>query len=146
MEDYPFLLKSLQKQDKILLYGMGENGKSIYQFLQKTGQFHIIGFVDARAKELHHAEVLVYFPEDLKMLPDTAYDKLIITIENQDIGFEVYQQLINMYHVQESKIITAFIYTGPFSTMSLEKFAGDLFAIESEIDWFIKNEIGRAHV
>ena len=49
MEDYSFLLKSLQKQDKILLYGMGENGKNIYQFLQKTGQFHIIGFVDARA-------------------------------------------------------------------------------------------------
>lgn len=139
MEDYSFLLKSLQKQDKILLYGMGENGKNIYQFLQKTGQFHIIGFVDARAKELHHAEVSVYFPEDLQMFPDTAFDKLILTIENQDIGFEVYQQLINMYHVQKSKIIAAFIYTGPFSNVSLEEFARDRSAVESEIDWFIKN-------
>jgi len=97
MADYSFLLNYLQPKDKILLYGMGKNGNEILRFLQETGEFEIVGAVDERAGELSHSEIAVYPPEYLNTFPNAGYDKLILTIGDQDIGMEVYCRLIERY-------------------------------------------------
>lgn len=142
MADYSFLLNYLQPKDKILLYGMGKNGNEILRFLQETGEFEIVGAVDERAGELSHSEIAVYPPEYLNTFPNAGYDKLILTIGDQDIGMEVYCRLIERYGVEKRKIVAVFMrtmYTGQICPLTLEQFSNDYSTTKSELNKFVKN-------
>ena len=134
------LVKGVQEEDRILLYGRGRNGWRIYHYLV-SHHFQVIGFVDQNADIMDGGDVAVYCPEQLRTIPPEEYDKIVITVLNQDVGAEIYR-LILKNGVEERKIATPYIYAGPSSTLLLEDVTGRPAFVKREIEKFIERQYG----
>ncbi len=134
------LVKGVQEEDRILLYGRGRNGWRIYHYLV-SHHFQVIGFVDQNADIMDGGDVAVYCPEQLRTIPPEEYDKIVITVLNQDVGAEIYR-LILKNGVEEQKIAAPYIYAGPASTLLLEDVTGRPAFVKREIEKFIERQYG----
>lgn len=135
---YPYLLKYLQRGDRILLYARGVNGRNIYSFLKNCPQFHVIGFVDRNADSVSDTEIPVYRPDQLKTIPADSYDRIVITVFDQRMGYEIYQ-IIRESEVTEDKIVAPYTYLGPFCTLSVSNILQDPARLQQELKIFIGN-------
>lgn len=140
--DYAYTLKKyLQKGDRILLYGKGENGRKLYSFLKGQPQFHVVGIVARNADQVVNPEVPMYCPEQLKMIPPSDYDKIIITVMRQEMGMEICQ-IIRDSGVSEDKIVAPYTYIGPTADISVKSFTSSPWRVREEIEKFISNQYG----
>lgn len=68
--------EKLFENRKYIIYGFGEHGKKIYEYMKKIGrENNVIGFCDKKAKSIVEAKYLVLLPEE--------------AIENTNIDFLV---------------------------------------------------------
>lgn len=136
MTNHAYILKYLQKGERILLYAYGKNGKLVYQYLKEQPQFQVIGIVDRNADSLTDIGVPVYGPDQLRTLAADMYDKIVITVTRQKMGLEVYQ-IIKERGVAEEKIVAPYTYLGPFTTLSVENILQIPMLLQQEIEAFI---------
>lgn len=137
MGDYSFLLRYFQAGDRILLYGGGAKGQKIYQFLKDGRGLEVVGFVDRNAERMKGTEVPVYKPDEIKAIPQETYDKIVISVINQEIGSEIYR-ILRSNGVNDEKIVAPYTYVGPFSKISPREFVKDSLFIRQEIKIFME--------
>lgn len=141
MIDRSYLLKYLQPRDRILLYGKGRNVTLNYQYLVDQPQFQIVGIITPDADQIIDPAIPMYYPHQLKLIPASDYDKVIITVRDQKMGVEMYRAILKS-GVDKEKIVAAHIYLGPTTGMPLESFIEDPASVQAEIKKFIDEKYG----
>lgn len=144
MIDRSYLLKYLQAQDRILLYGKGKNVQLNYQYLKGQTQFSVVGIVTPAAGQTVDPAVPLYEPYQLNTIPASSYDKIVITVRDQALGVEMYQAIRDA-GVDEKKIVAAHIYLGPATGISLRDFIESPVQLQQEIRQFIDRKYGNLH-
>lgn len=144
MIDRSYLLKYLQVQDRILLYGKGRNVYLNYQYLKEQTQFQIVGIVTPDADQLIDSAIPMYYPHQMKTITPACYDKVIITVRDQKMGVEMFRA-IREAGVDEEKIVAAHIYLGPTTEISLKEFIENPIRLRQEIEKFIGRMYGNLH-
>ena len=141
MIDCSYILRYLQDGDRILLYGKGKNGQKIYKYLKEQTPFCIVGIVARNADQVINPELPMYCPDQLKMIPPSDYDKIIITVLSQEMGMEICQ-IIRKSGVSEDKIVAPFTYIGPVADISVKGFTSSPLKVQEEIRKFISKRYG----
>lgn len=136
MTNHAYILKYFQKEDRVLLYAYGRNGKLLYQYLKELPQIRVIGLVDRNAGSLPDIGVPVYRPDQLKAIPADSYDKIVITVTRQKMGLEVYQ-IIKASGVAEEKIVAPYTYLEPASILSIGDILQEPVRLQRELETFI---------
>lgn len=144
MIDRSYLLKYLPDGARILLYGKGRNVQLNYEYLKGQHQFHVAGIVTPDADQVIDSAVQMYYPHQLKTIPVSDYDKIIITVRDQVIGLEMYQA-IQEAGVDKTKIVAAHIYVGPVTNISPQDFIWNHIWLQLEIKRFIDGKYGNLH-
>ena len=80
------------KNEKVLIYGAGKNGKALYQQAIAEGFVQVLGMIDQNYKELAMSGLPVY---PLDQIRNIEYDKILISIANEEVVKEVKRNLIN---------------------------------------------------
>ena len=94
------LSESLPKNSRVLLYGAGNRGKSIYAEMKKA--ISVIGWIDQR-KGISMLDGLPIYSVD--EIPDDGYDFIIVTPERLDVTEEIRRSLRNV-GVKEEKVLS----------------------------------------
>lgn len=144
MIDRSYLLKYLPDGARILLYGKGRNVQLNYEYLKEQHQFHIAGIVTPDADQVIDSAVPMYHPYQLKTIPFSDYDKIIITVRDQATGLEMYQS-IQEAGVDKTKIVAAHIYMGPVTNISPQDFTWNYIRLQLEIKRFTDGKYGNLH-
>lgn len=139
MIDCSYILRYLQGGDRILLYGKGKNGQKLYKYLREQTQFCIVGIVARNADQVVNPELPMYCPDQLKMIPPSDYDKIIITVLSQEMGMEICQ-IIRESGIDDDKIVAPFTYIGPIADISVKSFTSSPLKVQEEIEKFISNQ------
>lgn len=140
MEKHACFVKGIQEGDRILLYGRGVNGQRVCQYLVNQ-HFQVIGFVDQNADKMTDGRIPVYRPDQMKTIASGRYDKIVITVLNQDVGAEIYR-FLQESGIEERKIAAPYIYVGPVSPLSLEDFINCPALAKQEMKKFIECQYG----
>lgn len=144
MIDRSYLLKYLQPKDKILLYGKGRNVYLNYEYLKDQSQFQIVGIITPNADQVIDPAIPMYYPHQLETIAPACYDKVIITVRDQEMGLGMYQA-IREAGVDEKKIVAAHIYLGPATDISLKDFIESPIRLRQEIEKFIGQKYRNLH-
>ncbi len=94
---FPF--SYVEEGSKVILYGAGQYGKLYWE--QAKEYCDIICFLDKAAKERFCHSVKVIEPQEIA---DLQYDKIVVCMEDEGVGNQVVQNLLNM-EIQSDKII-----------------------------------------
>lgn len=101
--DYRFRLKDngISKGSKIVLYGAGELGKSLYRKLVKSQDVNLVAWVDQNAGKFENTTGQIINP--MRLL-DVEYDRVLIAVKNVKYVTEIKDELKKI-GVEEKKII-----------------------------------------
>ena len=80
---------------KVILYGAGKLGQSIYHYL-KEHQVEVIGWLDQNYAVYKNHNMKIYPPERLADLEDHTYDYVLIAVSNQKKTEEIRKYLESM--------------------------------------------------
>lgn len=141
MANHSYLSKYLQNRNKILLYGRGKNGQTIFDFLKKQPSICIVGWIDRNADMMTEQGIPIFRPDQLKSIPPESYDGILVTVLEQKPGTEIYQS-IRECGISEDKIITPYTYHGPVTSLEADDFIQSPQLVQQEITNFIDHQYG----
>lgn len=100
----------------LALYGCGKNGLLCYRALKESNYCHVVCCVDQNyaGKALDDRKA-----EPIEALRNAKYDRILITIENQDIAAQVRSMLVEM-GIPQGKILTVWDQPVPLTMEQLE--------------------------
>ncbi len=93
----------IPRDARVVIYGAGKLGQSIYDYLMQETAVEIVYWVDKNYTMYQKMSRKVYNPEELRNLDDSTYDFLVIGINSQKTAKIVKEYLIEM-SVREEKI------------------------------------------
>lgn len=96
---FPF--QEINLGDRIVIYGAGGFGKSLYNYIDNTGCVRIAGIVDGKGIQCSTKDFVV---QDVKEIKNMEYDYIVIAILNENITRSIADNLIKM-GIEQSKII-----------------------------------------
>lgn len=79
----------------VLLFGAGARGKIAYKYLVKKGKHTILAFIDNNDKIIGDYIESVFI-DSPKNISNYKYDKIVITVLNENLIIEIVQQLNNL--------------------------------------------------
>lgn len=94
------LLGVRDENAKIVLYGTGRFGCTLYRFIEEQKICKVIGRVDKSA----NLQKEIYLPEKLLEWKEEQYDKIIITVLVNSVAEEIEEELLEM-GIPEQKIV-----------------------------------------
>lgn len=86
-------LQIIQPDEKIVLYGAGEVGKSFYRFFELARPGQIVLWVDRQYEKLQKEGLRV---QDVERLRDVAYDRIMIAVKFRDNAEGIISALLQM--------------------------------------------------
>jgi FlaA1/EpsC-like NDP-sugar epimerase len=86
---------------RIVIYGAGNVGKSVYEQITSYEKIKIVGWVDKNYKEIHCDYRNICAPDIIQSLD---YDYILIAVENEDIAKQIKENLIES-HVEKDDIM-----------------------------------------
>ncbi|MCH5186188.1 MAG: hypothetical protein J1F64_08700, partial [Oscillospiraceae bacterium] len=102
--NYLFPFSKIQPKSKIILYGAGEVGKTLYRQNKDMEYCKVILWVDKNYKDLTDKIDSVYGIDNLTVCPGNTYDYVLIAIDNENICRDVEAELINL-GIKKEKIV-----------------------------------------
>ncbi len=103
MNNYVFPFQSVEKGEKIAIYGAGTVGKCFYKQLITSGYASIVLWVDKNYEKLQEQGIPVYDIEKIQNFSDISH--IIIAIDNREIALSVFDELNKKYGISKDKII-----------------------------------------
>lgn len=100
--DYVIELNDIPFESKIVLYGAGAVGKSLFKFMGATKLYSIVGWVDKEWEEIRKEKIDVKSPEGLCGL---EYDLILVAVKGKTLYYDIKKELIERYHINPQKII-----------------------------------------
>lgn len=102
-EEYGYLFpyREVKRKSDVILYGAGQFGITMYKYIVKTKFCNIVLWVDQNADLTDKRQLPVVRPEFLR---EREYDHILITILNERIAGEIYDNLIEE-HIDGDKIV-----------------------------------------
>jgi len=97
-----FPANKIKKTNKIILYGAGENGLTIYMQIQAVNECKILAVADKNYDKITDFPIKVISPESLREYTD--FDYIIVTITTQVIARAVKDYLLRL-DIPEEKIL-----------------------------------------
>lgn len=101
---FPF--EHVRQGSRVVIYGFGDAGRQYYQQIQRTGYCKLIYFVDQGWRQTQNSLVRVVSPETLFEEPETNYDYVVISIDDEKISAAVITSLVQN-GVPRNKIIAS---------------------------------------
>lgn len=90
---------------KIIILGLGSTAEVIERKLSK--EHKIVGYSDSRAKiKIYKGKPFIPF----ERLQNSVFDYIIITTQNREVAFQLWETLIQEYKIEKNKIIPFYIY------------------------------------
>lgn len=86
----------ISKEDRVIIYGAGKLGQSIYHYLKDRTVVKIVDWVDRNYSIYQRMHMEVHAPERLEELEECTYDYIIIGINNQKAVREIENYLTNI--------------------------------------------------
>lgn len=86
----PYWLDRIPEGSKVVLYGGGEAGRKCRRQLLTKGRHFYMGCVDFECGGYNDEDMLIQFPQELKM---EDYDYIVITIKNPEKAYQIRKQL-----------------------------------------------------
>lgn len=123
---YQFPKEKIDKHESVVLYGAGVVGQAFYCQILENGYCHLVAWVDNGFKN-HVKMGLPVQPID--SLFQTEFDKVIISVLNKNIAYEIAQNL-KEWGIEESKIIIALPVPVDRGNKMLTEFLTDTKKIE----------------
>ncbi len=102
-ENYLFPFSKIPQKSKIILYGAGNVGRTLYKQNKAIGYTNIVLWVDKNYRNLIDKPDAIFGIDELKNYP-LIYDYVLIAIEDERICNQVKQVLMN-YNIPENKIV-----------------------------------------
>lgn len=93
----------LPENARVVIYGAGKLGQSIYRYLERQTSVIIIDWVDKNYKRYQKGDRKVNSPENLKQLDISSYDWVIIGVCSEKTAEKIKEYLIEL-HIDKEKI------------------------------------------
>ena len=93
----------LPENARVVIYGAGKLGQSIYGYLERQTSVTIIDWVDKNYKRYQKGDRKVNSPENLKQFDISSYDWVIIGVCSEKTAEKIKEYLIEL-HIDKEKI------------------------------------------
>lgn len=127
---------------KIVLYGLGQGLDFVLKKIKK--EHEIIGYMDSYSEITVFRERPFYKLENISQI---FFDYIVITIQNRESAWQVYEMLIHTYKICEDHVIPFFLYANyemhdiKMRQCDLEKIEGLIFGNSYAKYGFLEEEL-----
>lgn len=143
-EVYLFPFEKIEKGSNILIYGMGDVGRSFYSQVTSMGYCKMVAAVDRNADMMGVVGYHLIKPEEIN---EYHYDYIVIAIESAGGGRQIKNELISRYNIPESKIVFEANRKVPLcsSDTNLGQWMHSLEEMEKELESFWTSQVGNVN-
>lgn len=100
--DYLFPFRGVLKKSKLVVYGAGDFGIEIVKYINQTGNYELIRWVDKNQRTIHFWDYPIQSPTSLV---ECKYDYVIVAVTKPSIAKQIVQALLEL-NIEQEKIKT----------------------------------------
>lgn len=140
-EIFIFPFEKVRRDSAIIIYGMGNVGKSFYNQVATLGYCNVVATADKEADKWGVTHYNTIWPEQIK---EYAYDFIVIAVASQVVAEQIKKDLINKYNVPEEKVVFVPNRRVPISLSStdLSQWLNSVDIMKAELEQFWRERIG----